>query len=74
MSVDWESRAKTLTDPEQSDTVKRAMMSFWLEADRHEMACGASRKAERNEIDTALDKRGLFLVAHIDGTFTVQDK
>lgn len=30
--------------------------------------------AERNEIDTALDKRGLFLFAHIDGTFTVQDK
>ena len=34
--IDWESRAKVLADPDHSDGVKRAMMRFWLAADRHD--------------------------------------
>lgn len=29
---------------------------------------------ERNEIEAALDRRGLYLFAHVDGTFTIQEK
>jgi hypothetical protein len=34
--IDWKIRSETLSDPEISDGVKRAMMRFWLAADRYD--------------------------------------
>ena len=36
MAIDWKIRAEVLADPDNSDTVKHAMMRFWLAADRHD--------------------------------------
>lgn len=53
MAIDWNMRAQVLSDPDNSDTVKRAMMRFWLVSDRHETAeldeAGRELLAAKNE-------------------------
>jgi len=47
--VDWKIRAEVLADPDHSDGVKRAMMRFWLAADKYD----AEKAADGAAMDAA---------------------